>query len=292
MRVMVTGCNGQVGFCLVQQLKQDETCVLLAMDKDELNIVDAEAVLIQVQRFKPDVIINAAAYTAVDKAENEQDIAYAINCDGPANLAKAAQSINAAILHISTDYVFAGNKSGEYSEEDATGPQSIYGSTKLAGEVALANECPRHVILRTAWVFGEHGNNFVKTMLRLAKSRDSLSVVSDQFGGPTYAGDIAAALIIITKAIINDGCKAYGTYHYSGLPYVSWYDFAKAIFASAREENIIEKLPSVNAITSQGYPTPAKRPANSRLNTRKINQIFNIQASDWLAALNKVKVDN
>lgn len=260
----------------------------LAVDRDQLDITDPDAVNKLVNEFKPDAIINAAAHTAVDKAEQEVELSYAINRDGAQFLAQSANSVGATILHISTDYVFVGDKVGEYVETDLVAPQGVYGQSKLAGELAVAAACPRHIILRTAWVFCETGNNFVKTMLRLAQTRDELGVVVDQFGGPTYAGDIANALIIMAKAISN-GNQAFGIYHYSGLYHVSWYQFACEIFKQAKTQALLDKEMHVKAITSEQYPTPAKRPENSKLNCNKILQHFGIQASDWRAALNNLK---
>ncbi|EMK3306569.1 dTDP-4-dehydrorhamnose reductase [Vibrio vulnificus] len=288
MRVLVTGSRGQVGHCLTQQLSSMEEVVFLAVDRDQLDITIPAQVDTVVNEFKPNIIINAAAHTAVDRAEQEIELSYAINRDGPHYLAQAAQKVGAAILHISTDYVFEGNKVGEYVETDVTNPQGVYGASKLAGEIAVAEACDKHVILRTAWVFGEHGNNFVKTMLRLAANRDELSIVGDQFGGPTYAGDIAKALVEIAKTISNDKPVEYGVYHYSGLPHVSWYEFADAIFNAAVKERIVNK-PKLSSIATEQYPTPAKRPCNSKLSTRKINEAFAIEASDWAKALQNIK---
>lgn len=289
MRVLITGCHGQVGSCLTKQLANDENTEVLALDREHLDITNQEAVYSAVTEFQPTVIINAAAHTAVDKAEEEVDLSYAINRDGPKYLGQAAQNVGAAILHISTDYVFEGNKAGEYVETDATNPQGVYGESKLAGEIAVAEACDKHIILRTAWVFGESGNNFVKTMLRLGSNRDALNIVGDQFGGPTYAGDIAGALIQIAKCITQGDAVEYGVYHYSGLPHVSWFDFADAIFDVAVEQGVVSKKPSLTSITTDQYPTPAKRPSNSRLSTEKITQGFSVKASDWKAALNNIQ---
>ena len=287
MKVLITGCNGQVGHCLVNQF--DLSPDVLAVDRSQLDITDKSAVDKLVDAFKPDVIMNAAGYTAVDKAEDEVDLSYAINRDGAKFLAEAAERNSALIMHISTDYVFSGNKASTYSETDTTAPQGVYGASKLAGEQAVIAACSRHIILRTAWVFGEHGNNFVKTMLRLAKTRDTLGVVGDQFGGPTYAGDIASALITIAKAICDGNNDKYGVYHYSGLPHVSWSQFAQGIFDEAVEQAVMTQSPIVNSITTADYPTPAKRPANSTLDTTLIKDKFGLQASDWKKALNNIK---
>lgn len=292
VKVLITGSNGQVGSCLVKQLQACPNTKVLAVDRNELDITSQSDVIEMVNEFKPHIIINAAAHTAVDKAETEVDLSYAINRDGPLYLAQAAESIGAALLHISTDYVFAGDKEGIYSETDTVNPQGVYGTSKLAGEKAVLTVCSRAIILRTAWVFGEEGNNFVKTMLRLAQQRDELSIVADQFGGPTYAGDIAAALVIIAKTIMTEGGNfepsKYGLYHYSGLPHTSWRGFAQTIFDKAVEQKVLNKAPIVNGIKTEDYPTPAKRPANSKLNTQKITETFGVQASDWQYALNQL----
>ncbi|MGR5413689.1 dTDP-4-dehydrorhamnose reductase [Vibrio astriarenae] len=289
MRILVTGSKGQVGQCLTEVLKAKESVTFFAVDRDELDITDREAVLDTVRAFNPTVIINAAAHTAVDRAESEIELSYAINRDGPSYLAEAANEVGASMLHISTDYVFEGDKDGEYVESDITNPQGVYGASKLAGEVAVSERCEKHITLRTAWVFGETGNNFVKTMLRLGQQRDKLSIVGDQFGGPTYAGDIAKALVTIAEKIDSNEIVAYGVYHYSGLPHVTWYQFADTIFTKAVDQKVIEKKPILNSITSEQYPTPAKRPFNSKMSTQKITSTFDIEASDWISALNVIE---
>ena len=286
-KFLITGAKGQVGYCLTQQLQGKHE--ILAVDRDELDITDQSVVKNAVENFRPDVIINAAAHTAVDRAETEIELSEAINVKGPQYLAEAAKNVGAAILHISTDYVFDGQREGKYKETDATEPQGVYGKTKLAGEQAVANSNDKFIVLRTAWVFGEYGNNFVKTMLRLAKTRNTLGVVADQIGGPTYAGDIAASLIQIAEKIIAGEDVQYGIYHFTGEPYISWCDFAKAIFDEAVSQNVLEKSPLVNAITTADYPTPAKRPANSCLDLTKIQQVFGIQPSDWKKALKNIQ---
>lgn len=288
MKVLITGKNGQVGSCLVLQLNNMTEINFLALSREELDITDAEQVIKIVNEYKPTVIINAAAYTAVDKAECEVELANAINNLGPKNLAKAAAQVNAAIIHISTDYVFAGNKEGLYTETDEVSPQCVYGQTKLAGEQSVAQECDEHIILRTAWVFSEFGNNFVKTMIRLAQTRNTFSVVGDQFGGPTYAGDIAKTILNIAQQL-QQGSTRFGVYNYSGCPHVSWQEFAQEIFAKAISQHEVDRLVTVNAISTSEYPTPAMRPANSKLDCDKIKNNFSIQMSDWKAALNTIK---
>lgn len=287
MRVLITGCNGQVGHCLTERLKNKAD--ILELDHEGLDITDKQAVIKIVSDFRPDYIINAAAHTAVDRAEEEVELSNAINRDGPQYLAEAAQKADAVILHISTDYVFDGEGEKPYLETDLTAPQGVYGKSKLAGELAVTQSCPKHLILRTAWVFGEHGNNFVKTMLRLAQTRDELSIVGDQFGGPTYAGDIADALIAMIEFIEQGQQPKWGTYHFSGMPYASWYDFAAKIFDLAESKGVLNKQPKLSSIPTSAYPTPAKRPANSRLDCRNIENQFGIMPSDWNAALENIQ---
>ncbi|MEZ9835247.1 dTDP-4-dehydrorhamnose reductase [Vibrio breoganii] len=286
MRVLVTGCNGQVGHSLVQQLTG--RVELLAVDRVDLDITSQNDVEALVSRFKPDFIVNAAAHTAVDKAEEEEALSYAVNCDGPKFLAESAARVGATLLHISTDYVFPGNKVGVYSEDDATGPLGVYGKSKLAGELAILDKTDKYIILRTAWVFGQHGHNFVKTMLRLGEERDVLNIVGDQYGGPTYAGDIACAFISMMNQLSKDGDSSrYGIYHFSGAPHVSWCEFAEVIFEEAEEGGLL-KAPKITSITTEMYPTPATRPANSKMDCAKIESAFNIKPSDWHLALKNI----
>lgn len=287
MKYLITGANGQIGHQLAAQLRGKAE--VLATVRQTLDISNQKQVFETVNNFRPDVIINAAAYTAVDKAESETDLAFAVNESGAKYLAQAANEVGAAILHISTDYVFDGKGETPYRETDSAAPQNVYGKSKLAGEIAVQAACERHIILRTAWVFNEKGGNFVKTMLRLGASRDSLGVVADQFGAPTYAGDIAAALIKIAEKIILGQSDKFGVYHFSGSPYVSWYDFASEIFVQALAQNVLAQIPILNAIATADYPTPASRPANSRLDCGKIQAAFGIEASDWRKALLNLK---
>lgn len=286
LKVAVTGSNGQLGYQLAKKLADKVT--LLALDKASLDIANNAQVEETLLAFGPDLIINAAAYTAVDKAEQEPELAKAINETGPENLAKVAAKLAAVLIHVSTDYVFDGSNDAPYVETDATNPQSIYGLTKLNGEKAIAKNCGKHIILRTAWVFAEHGNNFVKTMLRLAQSRPELGVVADQVGGPTYAGDIADAIISIVSQLDTQSEQRWGIYHYSGTPFVSWHQFATQVFEKAAQQQLIAKAPVVNAITTAQYPTPAKRPAFSMLNCNKLQQAFAVSPSNWQAALNNL----
>ncbi|MCL1036534.1 dTDP-4-dehydrorhamnose reductase [Shewanella submarina] len=287
MRIVVTGCQGQVGRCLVKRLNERSDIELYALDKTALNIVDGEQVSALLEKIAPDVIINAAAYTAVDKAEQEEDLAFAINCTGPENLAKAAKTNNALLLHISTDYVFDGVKAEPYQELDETNPQTVYGQSKLAGEKQIQLVGCRHVILRTAWVFEEHGHNFVNTMLKLA-TKPELGIVGDQLGGPTYADDIAAALISMMIQIQTDKKACREIVHFSGAPHCSWFDFAEEIFNTAINCGRLGSSPALKKIATVDYPLPASRPANSMLDCSKIKVVFGIEPSNWKLGLSKV----
>ena len=280
MKILLTGSKGQLGLCFQDRLPQGWDC--LALDSSALDISSREAVLAVVSEYQPDVIVNAAAYTAVDKAEGDAARATAVNAHGPENLAFAANAVQARFVHISTDYVFDGSADVPYVETDAVNPLGVYGKSKLAGELLAQLLHPQAIIIRTAWVFSEYGNNFLKTMLRLGHDRDTLGVVADQHGCPTYAGDIAEAIIDLLKAE-----SSKGIYHYCGDNSVSWHQFAEEIFRQAVEQNKLPRAPVVNAITTDQYPTPAARPAFSTLSTEKIQQL-GIQPSDWQSAITKV----
>ncbi|WP_107853987.1 dTDP-4-dehydrorhamnose reductase [Neisseria elongata] len=287
-RILITGGSGQVGHCLKAQL---EGCAELSVpDSSALNIADRHSVRQAVETFRPDYIINAAAYTAVDKAENDAERAFAVNRDGARHLAEAAEAAGAAMLHISTDYVFDGAGGAPYDEAAPTAPQNIYGASKLAGEQAVLAACRRAVVMRTSWVFGAHGQNFVKTMLRLGRERDSLGIVADQYGAPTAAADIAAALITIVRRHTPEQlAERAGIYHYCGSPYASWFEFAETIFAEAAAQGVLAKIPAVKPIATADYPTPAKRPADSRLDCGKIRVVFGIGPCDWHSALSDLR---
>ena len=287
-RILITGGSGQVGHCLKAQL---EGCAELSVpDSSALNIADRRSVRQAVETFRPDYIINAAAYTAVDKAESDAERAFAVNREGARHLAEAAEAAGAAMLHISTDYVFDGAGGAPYDEAAPTAPQNIYGASKLAGEQAVLAACRRAVVMRTSWVFGAHGQNFVKTMLRLGRERDSLGIVADQYGAPTAAADIAAALITIVRRHTPEQlAERAGIYHYCGSPYASWFEFAETIFAEAVAQGVLAKIPAVKPITTADYPTPAKRPADSRLDCGKIRTVFGIGPCDWHSALSDLR---
>ena len=280
MKVLLTGSRGQLGSCFCDRLPAGWE--MLATDRDSLDITDLAKVKQVVAEYRPDAIVNTAAYTAVDKAETEGELAARINEQGPKNLAEAAAAAGCRLIHVSTDYVFDGQAKVPYREADVTNPLGAYGKTKLDGEIAVASTHPDAIIIRTAWVFSEYGNNFVKTMLRLAKDRDVLGIVADQRGCPTYAGDIAQAIIDLLQRQAEGG-----VYHFCGDKEVTWSEFAEAIFAAAMAEGLLERSPQVNGITTEQYPTPAKRPAYSSLDCEKI-KACQVVPSDWRQALKNI----
>ncbi|MHA3025190.1 dTDP-4-dehydrorhamnose reductase [Chromohalobacter israelensis] len=286
MRVLITGARGQVGHELMKSAPDEVTAI--GLGSDELDITNAEWVNDVVLSLTPDLIINAAAYTAVDKAESEPDLAYAVNRNGVAHLGGVADHLSVPLLHISTDYVFSGEGSKPYSESDATSPTGVYGSSKLAGERALMQTCARYMILRTSWVFGLHGKNFVKTMIRLGRERNELSIVDDQIGCPTSASGIAQALWRLVAEYKSTGKLHWGLYHLSGTPACSWYDFSEEIFQQAQQIGLLEKKPIIHRVTTQEFPTTAKRPAWSVLDSSLLYEKHKIPSIDWRVELRNV----
>ncbi|UXS03428.1 dTDP-4-dehydrorhamnose reductase [Agrobacterium tumefaciens] len=285
MRLAVTGKNGQVVSALLARANID--LQIIALGRPELDLLHPETVLRALHDAKPDAVVSAAAYTAVDKAESEPDAAYAINRYGAKAVAEAAKSLGLPVIHLSTDYVFDGAKDGAYQENDPTGPTSVYGRSKLDGETAINESNANHAILRTAWVYSQYGNNFVKTMLRLAETKDEINVVADQFGCPTSANDIAQAIIVIAKRLVEDPSPDLrGVFHLSGSGETTWAGFAKQIFAFSMAEG--GKPMTVNAIKTAQYPTPAKRPANSRLDCSKLEKTYGIKLPDWQSSTRAV----
>ncbi|MCQ4321359.1 dTDP-4-dehydrorhamnose reductase [Stutzerimonas stutzeri] len=280
MRILVCGAGGQVGHELVNRASR-YGLEALGMTRDNLDITDAGRVADQVSRLKPGLIINAAAYTHVDNAETHSERAYSVNRDGAERLAHAARQASIPLLHISTDYVFSGNARTPYSEEDEVAPTGVYGASKLAGEAAIQAVLDEHLILRTSWVYGAHGANFVKTMLRLGCQRDALSVVADQYGCPTQAGSIADALLEMAQRYAQSGILAWGLYHYSGRSPCSWFDFAVEVFRQAEAKGMLAARPKVSPISTAQYPTPARRPAWSVLDCSKFETTFGIETHDW-----------
>ncbi len=275
MKILVTGGAGQLGQALQAIAPKYSNLSFYFTDSGETDITSVESVEKTFSKFNPDYCINAAAYTAVDKAESEPEKAQAVNVTGARNLAEACKKHDTVLIHVSTDFVFDGTKTSPYTEEDITNPKSIYGATKKDGEVAIQHAMENYYIIRTSWVYSEYANNFMKTMIRLGSERESLNIVSDQIGTPTNANDLAAAII----QIIISGKKEYGIYNYSNMGIASWYDFACEIF---RVNNINV---NANAIPTSAYPTPAARPSYSVLDKSKIINTFGISIQPWQDAI-------
>lgn len=282
MKILLTGMKGQVGFELRRSLALLGHCI--AVDIADCDLSNEAAIRQLIRGHKPDVVVNPAAYTAVDKAESDQALAEAINARAPNVMAEEAERLGALLVHFSTDYVFDGEKEGAYTENDQPNPQNVYGTTKLEGERAVQRHCTRHLILRTSWVVGAHGNNFAKTMLRLASERDTLSVVADQFGVPTSA----ALLADLTAHLIRQAFQApenfpHGLYHAVASGATNWHEYACFVIERARAAGkLIRVAPNnIKPITTIDYPTPAKRPANSRLDTTKLRNTFGLHWPNW-----------
>jgi dTDP-4-dehydrorhamnose reductase len=286
MKALILGCHGQVGTELMA-LASDYAVDATGFDHEDLDITQQDAVKQTINNLKPDVVINAAAYTAVDQAEEDTQTAKAVNATAVAYLAESCDGLNTPFVHISTDYVFDGSKKGAYTENDVVSPLGVYGETKLEGEVLVQKLCSKHYILRTSWVFSAHGNNFVKTMLRLGAQREELGVVADQCGKPTSAREIARVIYVM----LQSKKEAWGTYHIAQPEKTSWHGFAAAIFDEARQQGAKLKISTLNAITTKDYPTPAKRPANSALNCDKLEQTFDIKLKPWSESLAEVIKD-
>jgi dTDP-4-dehydrorhamnose reductase len=282
--ILVTGVNGQVGYELARTLQGLGNVV--AVDRSRLDLSNLDQIRAVVRDVRPALIVNPAAYTAVDKAEEEHELAMRINGEAPGVLAEEAKKLGAVLIHYSTDYVFDGTKNAPYVEDDSTNPQNVYGKSKLAGEQAIAASGCEHLILRTSWVYGARGKNFLLTMLKLGKERPELRVVVDQIGAPTWSNTIATS----TSHIIAQGLAANntnwwhersGVYHLTAAGETSWHGFAQAIFDAAMGE----EGPRVVPIGTSDYPVPAKRPANSRLSHRKLTETFGLSMPDWRDAL-------
>ena len=284
MKLLVLGAAGQIGHELCR-LRWPADYRIAGFDRADIDIADRQAVADAVQHERPDIVINAAAYTAVDRAESEAEAAFAVNATGPALLAAACKAAAIPLIHISTDYVFDGSKKGPYREADPVNPLGVYGRSKEAGDRAVRAALAEHVILRTAWVYSAHGHNFVRTMLRLASERPVLRVVADQIGSPTSGADAARAIAAIVQRIAA-GDDHWGTYNFASAGAVSWHGFAQAIFDLAAPWR--GPPPTVEAITTADYPTPACRPANSVLDCGRIAEVFGIAPRLWRDALAEV----
>ena len=277
--VLVFGKTGQLARELAARLPE-----AVFLDRTAADLGDPAACAAAIATRKPALVINAAAHVAVDRAEEEEPLVTTINAEAPAAMARAAADLGIPFLTVSTDYVFDGSGAAPWSETDPVAPLNAYGRSKAQGEAMLAGQGGDYAVLRTSWVFSAHGGNFVKTMLRLSETRDALNVVADQIGGPTAAGDIAAALITMGEAF-RDGRGTSGVYHFSGGPDVSWAEFARAIFDRAG------RAVQVTGIPTTEYPTPAARPLNSRLDCSRIEQTFGVKRPDWQASLDEVLAD-
>ena len=283
MRVLLTGANGQMGWDLAK-LAVKKGFGILALDRATLDLTDASAIDREVSGSGASVVVNAAAYTAVDQAESEPELAFAVNRDGPGHLASACAETGIPLIHISTDFVFNGQKHDPYLETDQTSPLNVYGQSKVAGEVVVGERLREHIILRTSWVYGAHGHNFVNTMLRLGQEKEVVRVVDDQHGCPTNAVDIAEAILTIAGQIMKGRGINWGTYHYCGKGVTSWHGFTEAIFALAAQYTSL-KVKRVEPISTAEYPTPAKRPANSVLDCSLLEKEFGIRSRPWSESL-------
>jgi dTDP-4-dehydrorhamnose reductase len=280
MRVLIVGRGGQLASELLRA-EWPSGLHVDALSEAELDITQAAAV--EAALDQAELVINAAAYTAVDKAESERERAYAVNRDGPANLAHSCAQSGAPLLHVSTDYVFDGSKPSPYLEDDATEPLGVYGASKAAGELAVRSSCRKHIIVRTSWVVSAFGQNFVKTMLRLAAERDRLRVVADQFGRPTPAKALAAVLVRIAQRYAEGSPIPWGTYHFAGAGRTSWHGLAQAVIDL--QAPVTGRNPPVDAITTADFPTPAKRPQNSELDTHKLEKALGLTIAPWQAGV-------
>lgn len=285
MKVLILGTPGQLGHELMRAAWPAGT-ELVGLAYPEFDMADPAAVDAALASCEGcDVAVNATAYTAVDKAETERDLAYAVNAAGVERLAAACRDKGVPLIHVSTDYVFSGDKDGVYVETDPVCPVNVYGATKEAGEALLRATWERHVVLRTSWVYAAHGANFIKTMLRFGRERDEMRVVADQCGAPTSAADLAAAIVTICGRVVGRADAPWGTYHLTGTGWTTWADFAEHVFQ--RLEQAEGKRPKLVRITTADYPTPAKRPANSRLDCGKIERAFGVKLPPWRESVDR-----
>jgi len=283
MRILVAGANGQLGREIVEHLQQPAIDVVPLAHR-QLDITDEIQIRNCISTIRPTLVVNSAAYTNVDDAETEQHIAYAVNQKGAGLIADACMKGGIPLIHISTDFVFDGRKGTPYTESDSVCPLGVYGKSKADGEREITTRLREYIIIRTSWLYGVYGHNFVKTMIRLGKEGSELSVVSDQFGSPTCAADLAEAIATIVRKIGIDGNPAWGIYHYSGKGVTSWFDFAVTIFRMARQRHKTG-APAIRPISASQYPTKAKRPKYSALDCSKITNAFGIKTKPWKESL-------
>jgi dTDP-4-dehydrorhamnose reductase len=290
-KILITGITGQVGQELTDTLKGSGELFCLA--RQQMDLADADSIRNAIRAIQPNIIVNPAAYTAVDKAETEISLATAINSNAPRIIAEEAEKINATVIHISTDYVFDGTKNTPYLPEDRTNPIGIYGKTKLMGEIGIRENCTRHLIVRTAWVYGVRGHgNFVKTMLKLGAGREELKVVADQIGSPTRSTDIATTIASLIEKVDRQECP-WGIYHFTNSGVASWYDLAVTIFeeAKAKQLSFPLKIQRVIPITTAEYPTPAQRPAYSVLSNQKLDRLLGTNPPHWRHSLQQMLLE-
>jgi dTDP-4-dehydrorhamnose reductase len=278
MRLLVFGAGGQLGQELMNACREAGIVAIGLHRQAGGDIGDAEQVESSIASTKPSIVVNGAAYTKVDKAESQPDVAYRENSLGPAIIAQCCNRLQIPVIHLSTDYVFSGDKLTPYLESDPVSPLGVYGTSKEQGERAIRSALEHHIILRTAWVYGVYGQNFLRTMLRFAQTKDEWSVVADQWGNPTSTKDLAYAIITAAKAI-NDGENSWGTYHFAGTGDASWFEFATEIIAA--QARITGRLPVLTPIETSAYPTAARRPKNSRLNSNLFADTFGFRAKTW-----------
>jgi dTDP-4-dehydrorhamnose reductase len=286
LKVLITGANGQLGRELCQR-KHLYGFDSLSCDLPLFDITDKENILRTIDAYLPDIIVNTAAYTAVDQAEKEPQKAFAVNRDGAGNLAGLCKALDLPLIHISTDYVFDGQKNAPYHETDPVSPLGVYGKSKAAGEDTIRNTLNNHVIVRTSWLYSPHGSNFVKTMLRLGKTNEQIRVVNDQSGCPTFAGDLAEAILEIARQVSTHESSARGTFHYSNTGKTTWFKFAEKIFeCSSKYDTFL--LKDLVPVTTEEYPTLARRPENSVLACNLITETFGIAVFPWQDSLTKM----
>ena len=286
MKILIYGAGGQLGYELMRQ-GQALGLDIHGIDYPQTDITDTARIANDFNEFNPELVVNAAAYTNVDGAESEAELAWAINRDGPAHLARRCAEKKIPFIHISTDYVFDGTKKSPYTETDAVSPLGVYGHSKAEGEAVVRTLIDEHIIIRTAWLYGAHGQNFVKTILKLAAEREVIRVVADQYGSPTSAADLAEAIIIISERLRRPSPADWGTYHYCGKGVTSWHAFAESIVALSRQRGKI-KTARVDPITSAEYPTKARRPAYSALDCSLIRKNFKVSQKPWQESLNSI----
>ncbi len=286
MRILIIGGNGQLGWEMTRQGRQQSHITVFPLDLPDIDITDPANIGGHIGHIQPDVVVNCAAYTDVDRAESQTDAAYRVNRDGAANIARTCRQHRLPLIHISTDFVFDGAKGAPYVESDPISALGVYGQSKAAGDDAVRDALSQHIIIRTAWLYGVHGRNFVKTMIRLGQDKPELNVVADQYGCPTAAADLAQAILHICHALPTADQAVWGTYHYCGQGEASWYDLAVAAHDLAKTHGV-KIVAHTHPITTDQYPTPARRPAYSVMDCTRIQQTFSVSVHPWQDSLKR-----